>query len=65
MLRYLTALEIAGELSVSPNTVRTHIKNLYAKLGTHRRAGAVKRARPLELLAPAAGSCPARQPASP
>jgi len=58
VLRYLptnlTAPEIARELSVSPNTVRTHIKSLYAKLGTHRRAGAVERARALGLLAPRA-----------
>ena len=58
VLRYLptnlTAPEIARELSVSPNTVRTHIKSLYAKLGTHRRGGAVERARALGLLAPAA-----------
>jgi LuxR family transcriptional regulator, maltose regulon positive regulatory protein len=56
VLRYLptnlTTPEIARELYVSPNTVRTHIKNLYAKLGTHRRAGAVERARALGLLAP-------------
>jgi len=48
----LTAPETARELSVSPNTVRTHIKSLYAKLGTHLRAGAVERARALGLLAP-------------
>jgi LuxR family maltose regulon positive regulatory protein len=58
VLRYLptnlTAPEIARELSVSPNTVKTHIKNLYTKLGTHRRAGAVERARALGLLAPSA-----------
>ena len=60
MLRYLptnlTAPEIARELSVSPNTVRTHIKSLYAKLGTHGRAVAVERARALGLLAPSAGA---------
>ena len=60
VLRYLptnlTAPEIARELSVSPNTVRTHIKNLYAKLGTHHRAEAVERARALGLLAPSAGA---------
>ena len=59
VLRYLptnlTAPEIARELSVSPNTVRTHVKNLYAKLGTNRRAGAVERARALGLLAPRSG----------
>jgi LuxR family transcriptional regulator, maltose regulon positive regulatory protein len=58
VLRYLptnlTAPEIAGELSISRNTVKTHIRNLYAKLGTHRRAEAVARARDLGLLAPAA-----------
>jgi LuxR family maltose regulon positive regulatory protein len=48
----LTAPEIARELSLSPNTVRTHIKSLYAKLRTHRRARAVERARALGLLAP-------------
>ncbi|MGH3161959.1 MAG: LuxR C-terminal-related transcriptional regulator, partial [Streptosporangiaceae bacterium] len=70
VLRYLptnlTAPEIARELSVSPNTVKTHIKNLYAKLGTHRRAGAVERARTLGLLAPrgAARAAPA-SPAPP
>jgi LuxR family transcriptional regulator, maltose regulon positive regulatory protein len=60
VLRYLptnlTAPEIARELSVSPNTVRTHVKSLYAKLGTHGRAGAVERARALGLLAPSAGA---------
>jgi LuxR family transcriptional regulator, maltose regulon positive regulatory protein len=56
VLRYLptnlTAPEIAGELSVSRHTVKTHMRNLYAKLGTHRRAEAVARARALRLLAP-------------
>jgi LuxR family transcriptional regulator, maltose regulon positive regulatory protein len=56
VLRYLptnlTAPEIAGELYVSHNTVRTHLRHLYAKLGTHRRAEAVARARALGLLAP-------------
>jgi LuxR family maltose regulon positive regulatory protein len=60
VLRYLptnlTAPEIARELSVSPNTVRTHVKSLYAKLGTHGRAAAVERARALGLLAPSAGA---------
>ena len=70
VLRYLptnlTAPEIARELSVSPNTVRTHIKSLYAKLGTHRRAGAVERARALGLLAPrSAGQAMPASPASP
>jgi LuxR family maltose regulon positive regulatory protein len=55
VLRYLptnlTAPEIASELYVSRNTVKTHMRNLYAKLGTHSRAEAVERARALGLLA--------------
>jgi LuxR family maltose regulon positive regulatory protein len=58
VLRYLptnlTTLEIASELGVSPNTIKAHTRNLYAKLGTHRRAEAVARARALGLLAPSA-----------
>ncbi len=57
VLRYLptnlTGPEIARELSVSTNTVKTHIKHLYAKFGTHHRAEAVDLARALGLLAPA------------
>jgi LuxR family maltose regulon positive regulatory protein len=56
VLRYLptnlSGPEIAGELYVSLNTVRTHMRHLYAKLGTHRRAETVARARALGLLAP-------------
>jgi LuxR family transcriptional regulator, maltose regulon positive regulatory protein len=59
VLRYLptnlTAPEIASELYVSLNTVKTHMRNLYAKIGTHRRAETVGRARDLGLLAPSAG----------
>ena len=42
---------IARELVVSLNTVRTHTKNLYAKLGVNSRRAAVTRARELDLLA--------------
>jgi LuxR family transcriptional regulator, maltose regulon positive regulatory protein len=56
VLRYLptslTAPEIASELSVSRHTVKTHMRNLYAKLGTHCRTETVTRARELGLLAP-------------
>jgi LuxR family maltose regulon positive regulatory protein len=46
--------EIAGQLSLSANTVRTHIRHVYEKLGAHSRTEAVERARALSLLAPAA-----------
>jgi LuxR family maltose regulon positive regulatory protein len=56
VLRYLptnlTGPEIAGELYVSTNTVRTHLRHLYEKLDTHTRAETVARGRALGLLAP-------------
>jgi LuxR family transcriptional regulator, maltose regulon positive regulatory protein len=56
VLRYLpthlTAPEIASELFLSANTVNTHTRRLYAKLGVHSRHQAVDRARALGLLAP-------------
>ncbi len=58
VLRYLpthlSAPEIASELSVSTSTVKTHLRNLYAKLSAHSRAEAVESARALGLLAPSA-----------
>jgi LuxR family maltose regulon positive regulatory protein len=54
VLRYLptnlSRPEIATELSVSPNTVNTHIRNIYAKLQVGYRSAAVHRARELRLL---------------
>jgi LuxR family transcriptional regulator, maltose regulon positive regulatory protein len=47
----LSAPEIAGQLSVSVNTVRTHMRHLYEKLGAHSRTEAVEQARALSLLA--------------
>jgi LuxR family maltose regulon positive regulatory protein len=41
--------DIARELVVSLNTVRTHTKNIYAKLGVNNRRAAVRRARELGL----------------
>jgi LuxR family transcriptional regulator, maltose regulon positive regulatory protein len=58
VLRYLptnlATPEIARELGISRNTIKTHVRNLYAKLGAHRRAEAVARARALGLLTPSA-----------
>jgi LuxR family maltose regulon positive regulatory protein len=42
--------EIARELTVSLNTIRTHTKNLYSKLGVNNRRAAVTRAEELQLL---------------
>jgi LuxR family transcriptional regulator, maltose regulon positive regulatory protein len=54
VLRYLptnlSRPEIASELSVSVNTVNTHIRNIYAKLHAEDRSSAVQRARDLRLL---------------
>jgi LuxR family maltose regulon positive regulatory protein len=46
----LTGPEIARHLVVSLNTVRTHTKNAYLKLGVNTRMAAVRRARELDLL---------------
>jgi LuxR family maltose regulon positive regulatory protein len=54
VLRYLptnlTRPEIARELYVSVNTVNTHIRNIYSKLGARDRSSAVHHARELRLL---------------
>jgi LuxR family maltose regulon positive regulatory protein len=54
VLRYLptnlTRPEIARELYVSVNTVNTHVRNVYSKLGARDRSSAVQRARELRLL---------------
>jgi LuxR family maltose regulon positive regulatory protein len=42
--------QIASELFVSVGTVKTHVNNLYRKLGAHSRTQAVARAKELDLL---------------
>jgi LuxR family maltose regulon positive regulatory protein len=46
----LSNREMAGKLILSLGTVKTHIHNIYGKLGVRNRAEAIKRARELELL---------------
>jgi LuxR family maltose regulon positive regulatory protein len=48
----LSGPEIARHLVVSLNTVRTHTKSIFAKLGVNSRRAAVRRAAELELPAP-------------
>ncbi|TDC71950.1 helix-turn-helix transcriptional regulator, partial [Micromonospora sp. KC606] len=54
ILRYLQSIlsnvEIATELSLSVNTVKTHVRNIYRKLDATRRREAVRRARELRLI---------------
>jgi LuxR family maltose regulon positive regulatory protein len=54
VLRYLptnlSRPEIASELSVSVNTINTHVRNIYAKLQAQDRSSAVQRAREMRLL---------------
>ena len=54
MLRYLggvlSNVEIASELYVSVNTVKTHVKSIYRKLDVTGRREAIRKARELHLL---------------
>ena len=59
VLRYLPShlsfRQIAERLCVSPNTVKTHARGIYRKLGVSSRGEAVDRARAAGLAEPAAG----------
>ena len=46
----LSQREIAGELHLSVNTIKTHTRNIYRKLGVARRAEAISRGRELSLI---------------
>lgn len=45
-----TNQEVADKLFVSPNTIKTHLANLFAKLDVNRRTQAIQRAKELNIL---------------
>jgi LuxR family maltose regulon positive regulatory protein len=59
VLRFLPTMmsnaEIAAEMFVSVNTVKTHLKHIYQKLDVSERRDAVRRGRELRLLSPGLG----------
>ena len=59
VLRFLPTMmsnaEIAAEMFVSVNTVKTHLKHIYRKLDVSERRDAVRRGRELRLLSPGLG----------
>ncbi|MER7181054.1 helix-turn-helix transcriptional regulator, partial [Streptomyces hyaluromycini] len=50
LAQMMSTQEIAADLYVSVNTVKTHLKSIYRKLGVGRRGDAVRRARERGLL---------------
>ena len=50
LAQMMSTQEIAADLYLSVNTVKTHLKSLYRKLAVNRRSEAVRRARDLRLL---------------
>jgi LuxR family maltose regulon positive regulatory protein len=57
---HLDGPDIARQLFVSLNTVRTHTKNIYAKLGVNNRRAAVHRGEELDLMSAREGRAPGR-----
>ena len=47
---HLTIPEIASELYIATSTVRSHIKNIYSKLGVHNRGEAISKAKELNYM---------------
>ena len=54
MLRHVSGMlntaEVASEMYISVNTVKSHLKSIYRKLAAAHRGEAVRRARQLELI---------------
>ena len=54
VLRHVSALlntaEVASQMYISVNTVKTHLRNIYRKLAANHRGEAVRRARQLGLI---------------
>jgi LuxR family maltose regulon positive regulatory protein len=46
----LNTAEVASEMYISVNTVKTHLRNIYRKLAAAHRNEAVRRARQLQLI---------------
>ena len=46
----LSTAEVADEMYISVNTVKSHLKSIFRKLGTSRRGEAVRKARQLQLI---------------